>query len=107
MSSPLILLLRIHSYFTNSARKIQLAHLPDGDDLPKVKLIIIHLGDEDGCHGLIECGAIHVDGGPDGQHEANDASVDVVVFQEALEGDRQSGRAAAGKDQRKKDIQVS
>lgn len=52
------------------------------------------MGDEDGCHGLIECGAVHVDGGPDGQHKADDASVDVVVLEEALESDRQSGRAA-------------
>lgn len=56
------------------------------------------MGDEDGCHGLVECGAVHVDGGPHRQHEADDASVDVVVLEEALEGDRQSGRAAAGKD---------
>lgn len=89
------------SLFPKFCQENSACALPDGDDLPKVKLIIIHLGDEDGCHGLIECGAIHVDGGPDGQHEANDASVDVVVFQEALKGDRQSGRAAAGKDQRK------
>lgn len=69
--------------------------LPDRDDLSKVELIIIHLGDEDGCHGLVQGGAVHIDGGPDGQHEADDASVDVVVLKEALEGDRQSGRAAA------------
>lgn len=68
--------------------------LPDCDDLSKVKLVVVHLGDENGCHGLIECCAVHVDGGPDGQHEADDASVDVVVLEEALEGDRQSGRAA-------------
>lgn len=68
--------------------------LPDCDDLSKVKLVVVHLGDENGCHGLVERGAVHVDGGPDGQHEADDASVDVVVLEEALEGDRQSGRAA-------------
>lgn len=54
--------------------------LPDGDDLPKVQFIIVHLGDEDGCHGLIERRTIHVDGGPDRQHEADDASVDMVVL---------------------------
>lgn len=79
--------------------------LPDGDDLPKVQLVIVHLGNEDGRHGLVERGAVHVDGGPDGQHEADDASVDVVVFQEALKGDRQRGRAAAGK-QVKTDVVV-
>lgn len=56
------------------------------------------MGDKDGCHGLVERGAVHVDCGPDRQHKADDASVDVVVLEEALEGDRQSGRAAAGKD---------
>lgn len=53
------------------------------------------MGNEDGCHGLVERGAVHIDGGPDGQHEADDASVDVVVLKEALEGDRQCGRATA------------
>lgn len=72
--------------------------LPDGDDLPKVQFVIVHLGDEDGCHGLIERRTIHVDGGPDRQHEADDASVDMVVLKEALEGDRQSSRAAGGKE---------
>lgn len=56
------------------------------------------MGDEDGCHGLIERRTIHVDGGPDRQHEADDASVDMVVLKEALEGDRQSSRAAGGKE---------
>ena len=65
--------------------------LPDCNYLAKVELIVIHLGDEDGCHGLVECGAVHIDGGPHRQHEADDASVDVVVLKEALEGDRQSG----------------
>lgn len=81
--------------------------LPDGDDLPKVQLIIVHLGNEDGRHGLVERGAVHVDGRPDGQHEADDASVDVVVFQEALEGDRQRGGAAAGKHQIQTGVQAS
>lgn len=53
------------------------------------------MGDKDGCHGLVECSAVHIDGGPDGQHEAYDAPVNVVVLKEALEGDRQSGRATA------------
>lgn len=69
--------------------------------MPKVQLVIVHLGDEDGRHGLVERGAVHVDGGPDRQHEADDASVDMVVLKEALEGDRQSGRAAAGKGKEK------
>lgn len=66
---------------TFSGKVLRIAStLPDGDDLAKVELIIIHLGDEDGCHGLVESSAVHVDGGPDGQHEADDAPVDVVVL---------------------------
>lgn len=68
--------------------------LPDGDDLAKVELVVVHLGNENRRHGLVECRAVHVDGGAYGQHEADDSSVDVVVLEEALEGDRQSGRAA-------------
>lgn len=69
---------------------------PDGDDLSEVQLVIVHLGDKDGRHGLVERGAVHVDRGADRQHEADDAPVDVVVLQEALEGDRQRGRTAEG-----------
>lgn len=68
--------------------------LPNGDNLAKVELIIIDLGDEDGCDRLVERRAVHVDGCPDRQHEANNASVDVVVLEEALKSNRQSGRAA-------------
>lgn len=78
--------------------EVSLSSLPNSDDLSKVKLIVIHLGDEDGCHGLVERRAVHVDGRSDGQHETDDASVDVVVLKEALEGDRQSSRATTGKE---------
>ena len=64
---------------------------PDGDNLAKVQLIVVDLGNEDGSHGLVECGAIHVDGGTHGQHEAGNAPVDVVVLQQALKGDGQCG----------------
>lgn len=68
-------------------------HRPDGDDLAKIQLVIIDLCDEYRCHGLVESGAIHVDGGAHGEHETDDAAVDVVVLQQALEGYRQRGRA--------------
>lgn len=64
---------------------------PDGDDLAKVELIVVDLGNEDGRHSLVECGAIHVDGGAHGQHKAGNTPVDVVVLQQALEGDGQCG----------------
>lgn len=65
--------------------------VPDSDDLAEVQLIVVDLGNEDGSHSLIERSAIHVDGGAHGQHEAGNAPVDVVVFQQALEGDGQCG----------------
>lgn len=74
--------------------------LPDCDDLSKVELIIIHLGNEDGRHGFVQCGAVHVNGGPHRKYKTDDASINVVVLQEALEGDRQSGRAAPGNTRR-------
>lgn len=67
--------------------------LPNGDNLSKVKFIIVHLGDEDCSHGLVQCGTIHVYCGANRQHKADDTSVDVIVLEEALEGDRQRGRA--------------
>lgn len=88
------------SFYTSTEQFLLAASqqaLPDCDDLSKVQLIIIHLGNKDGRHGLVERSAIHIDGGPNGQHETDDASVNVVVLKEALEGDRQSGRAAAKK----------
>lgn len=66
-------------------------HAPDGDDLAEVQLIVVDLGNEDGSHSLVECGAIHVDGGAHGQHKAGNAPVNVVVLQQALEGDGQCG----------------
>lgn len=79
-------------------RALAWRELPDRDDLTKVELVVVYLGDENRSHGLVERCAVHVDGGADRQHEADDASVDVVVLKEALEGDRQSGRTATGKD---------
>lgn len=81
-------------------------HWPDGDDLAKVKLVIIDLRDEYCCHSLIESGAIHIDGGAHREHETDDAAVNVVVLQEALEGYRQCGRAG-GKQNKTQSFQNS
>lgn len=69
--------------------------IPDGYDLPEVELIVVDLSDKDGRHSLVQSGTVHVDGGSHGKYKANDASVNVVVLQEALEGDRQCSRAVA------------
>ncbi len=74
--------------------KKQRGQVPDSDDLAEVKLVVVDLGDKNGCHSLVQRSAVHVDGGSHGQHEANDPPVYVVVLQQALEGDRQSGRTA-------------
>lgn len=73
-------------------------HWPDGDDLAKVQLIIINLCDEYGRHSLIESGAIHIDGGAHREHKTYDTTINVVVLQEALEGNRQCGRAVEDKE---------
>lgn len=61
---------------------------PDSDDLPAVQRDVIHLRDEDGRHGLVQRGAVHIDGGAYGQHEASHSLVDLQVFLQAAEGDR-------------------
>ena len=66
---------------------------PDSDDLAEVHLHVVDLGDEDGCQGLIQSSAVHVDGGTHGQHKTCHTLVDLVVLLQALEGDWQSGRA--------------
>lgn len=65
--------------------------LPDGDDLTKVHLHVVDLGDEDGCQRLIKSCSIHVDGGTDGKHEACDSLVNFVVLFQTFKGDRESG----------------
>lgn len=79
-----------------SAHGVACPALPDGDDLAEVQLVVVDLGNEDGGHRLVERRAVHVDGGADGQDEADDAPVDVVVLEQALERDRQGGRAVGG-----------
>lgn len=66
-------------------------YTPDSDDLAKVQLVVVDLGDKDGSHSLVERGAVHVDGGAHRQHKAGDAPVNAVVLQQALEGDGQCG----------------
>lgn len=67
-------------------------HIPDGENLSKVKVIIIDLSDKDGCQGLIQSCAIHVYGGADREHETGHALVHLVVFLQAFKSDGQCGR---------------
>lgn len=67
--------------------------VPDSDNLAHIQMVVIQLGDEDGCHRLIQCRPIHVDGGPHREDEAGDPLVDAIVLLGTSEGDRQGGRA--------------
>lgn len=75
---------------------ISLADLlvPYSDDLTKVHLHVVDLGDEDGRQRFIQSGSVHVDGGAHRQHKTRDSFVNSVVFFQTFKGDRQSGRAA-------------
>lgn len=66
---------------------------PDCGDLAQVELIVVDLSDKDGCQGLVECSAIHVDSSPHRQHEPGDASVHTQALLQAAESDRQGCRA--------------
>lgn len=67
--------------------------LPDGNDLTKVHLHVVDLGDEDCCQRFIQSCPIHVDSGTDRQHETCDSLVNFVVFFETFKGYREGGRA--------------
>lgn len=72
--------------------------LPDGKNLAKVKVHVIHLSNEDGCHSLVEGGAIHIDGGTHREDKASNPFIHTVVFFKTAEGDGQSSRTAEGKE---------
>ena len=71
--------------------------LPDGEDLSKVEVHVVDLGDEDGRHGLVEGGAVHVDGGPHWEDEARHPLVHAVVLLQTAEGNGQ-GASAGGRE---------
>ena len=61
--------------------------LPDCNNLSAVQADVIHLGDKDGCHSLIQCGAVHVNGCTYGQHEASHTFINFQILLQAAEGD--------------------
>lgn len=65
------------------------ACVPYRHDLPQIQVVLVDLGDEDGSNCLIQCCAIHVDGGTNRKDEACHAPVYAVVFQKTLKGDGQ------------------
>lgn len=72
----------------------QEGRLPDGENMAKVKFHVIDLSNKDGCHGLIEGGAVHVDGGAHRQDEARHSLIHTNVLLQTVEGDGEGGRAA-------------
>lgn len=69
--------------------------LPYCHHLSKIKLILVDLSDEDGCHRFIESSAVHVDGGTHGQDKACNLSFYMTVLQQALHCNGQRGRTVA------------
>lgn len=54
---------------------------------------MVQLGDENYCHHFIKNSSVHVDVGPDGQHEASGSLVDLELLLTTLVGEWQCGRA--------------
>lgn len=73
----------------HNERQAQPCALPDSDNLPTIQGYVIHLGDKDGCHGFVQRGAVHVNGGSYWQHEASHALIDLQIFLQTAEGDGQ------------------
>lgn len=72
---------------------------PDSDNLTRVKLDAIHLGNKDGCNSLIQSSSIHVDGGTDWEHKTSDSFVNTQVLLQTTEGDREC-TSTGGKSRR-------
>ena len=66
----------------------------DGHQDAGVQGDVVHLGDEDRGDRDEEGGAVHVDRGPDREHELGDPGVDLVVLLHAAEGHRESSGSA-------------
>lgn len=61
---------------------------PDGDNLTRVEVDTIHLGNEDGCHSLIQSSSVHVDRGSHREHKTGDPFVNPQILFQAPEGNR-------------------
>lgn len=62
--------------------------LPDCDNLTRIKMHTIHLGNKDGRHSLIESSSIHIDGGTYWEHKTSDSFVNGQILLQATECDR-------------------
>lgn len=78
--------------FTWELEWFETPYIPNGDQLAKVQLIIVDLGDKDGRHGLVKSCSVHVNGGAHRQHETRYLPIHIAVLQQALHSNGQSGR---------------
>lgn len=78
---------------------------PDSDNLARVQLDAVHLGNEDGSHSLVQGSSVHVDGGADRQHETSDSFVNTQILLQTAEGDGQRA-STVGKIQARVDSRI-
>ena len=67
-------------------------NLPDGNNLAEVHDHVVHLGNEEGRHRLVQGGSVHVYGGAHWYNETANPGVNVVVVFQAMQGDRHRRR---------------
>ena len=67
--------------------------LPDGDNLSRAEVNVVHLSNKDGGDGFVERSSVHVDGGANRKNEASDTPVNTQVLLQTAERDWQSGSA--------------
>ena len=76
----------------------------DGDDLPDTELHAAHLRYENGRHRLVQGRPVHIDGGPDGQHEARNPRINAVFLLEQVDGDGQRSRGGGGAERGRESV---
>ena len=68
---------------------MQVVFWPDCDNLTRVKVNSVHLGNEDSSHSFIQSSSIHVDGGTDWEHKTSDSFVNTQILLQTTKSDRQ------------------
>lgn len=86
---------------------MMLLDLHDGDEVSCLEDLVVHLRDEDGGDGDEERGAVHVDGGADGQHELGDAPVHLGLLHAAERDGKSRGTGPRKVKKREKKREIS
>lgn len=63
-------------FLVRGLKKKRRVSLPDSYNLTSIKRYPVHLGNENGCNGLVQSRSIHVNGGSNRKHETSDPLVD-------------------------------